>query len=239
MSRHAIVLYEGYHDRQFWSGWLKSRGWENQPPSTEGKILDPLGREVKKGKYALRRGASSAVLEPCDGWRNISKNFKTHLLNARPSRDPGRIDHLIPCFDDDIESRDHAASIRDRFAEVTGNAAPGETSWTYEGIRVDILHIRARSKSFGNRLDGLVADCYSRAHPDRASSIAEWIQSLPSPPPQTDKQTMWTIMAGWYPAKGCDAFLQESIWGDERTRRELENALEEIGATSIVEAMEA
>ncbi|MBK9385494.1 MAG: hypothetical protein IPN34_11855 [Planctomycetes bacterium] len=233
MSRYAIVLVEGYHDRAFWSGWLTARGWV----SAKG-ALDPSGKKVEGGRFAFRRGESFAVVMPCDGWSNIPSIFKTHVKAAQ-SPETGQIDHLIPCFDHDIAGKDHAASIRDRFQEVIGFRPPSGASWTHAGIRVDILHFRATSASFGPQLDGLVAECYDRAYPDRTQSVAAWTSNLPSPPQKTDKQTMWAIMAGWYAAKGCEAFLQESIWSDARMRQELERALEELGIAAVVAAMES
>lgn len=50
---------------------------------------------------------------------------------------------------------------------------------------------------------------------------------------------MWGIVAGWYAAKGCEAFLRESIWSDVDMRRELERALEELGMAAVAAAMEA
>ncbi|MBL8897401.1 MAG: hypothetical protein JNM84_07225 [Planctomycetes bacterium] len=239
MSRHSVVLCEGYHDRAFWSGWLTARGWESLKPPQGTTILDPLGRPVKAGRFAFRSGGNFAILEPCGGWARVSQVFSVHLGSTKMPEDSGQIDHLIPCFDDDIAGKDHAASIRNRFQEVTYFKPPQDCSWTHAGIRVDILHFRATSTSFGPRLDGLVAECYGRAHPDRAQSVEAWISNLPSAPQKTDKQTMWAIMAGWYAAKGCEAFLQESIWSDEKMRQELERALEELGIAAVAAAMEA
>jgi hypothetical protein len=50
---------------------------------------------------------------------------------------------------------------------------------------------------------------------------------------------MWAIMAGWYAARGCEAFLQEAIWSDEKMRQELERALAQLGITAVAAAMES
>ena len=56
-STQSVVLCEGYHDRAFWAGWLKTLGWfipakyGNQKDGY--KVVDPAGKKVIGGQFRI------------------------------------------------------------------------------------------------------------------------------------------------------------------------------------------
>jgi hypothetical protein len=65
MSQESVILCEGYHDRAFWGGWLKSLGCV--VPQANNKALatrivkDPWGRSVSSGQFGYHSPTGNFV----------------------------------------------------------------------------------------------------------------------------------------------------------------------------------
>ncbi|MBI5850327.1 MAG: hypothetical protein HZB39_04715 [Planctomycetes bacterium] len=237
MTRHGVVLCEGYHDRAVWSGWLTARGWKSMRPLS-GKALDPRGRELPKGAFAFRRGHAFVTLVPCGGWTEILRLFALEAQEAFvESGSPNAVDFIAACFDADIAGADHGQSIRDRWRKATGHAPPPRDDWRHEGIAVHVVRFTAGEARWRSSLDGLVARSFAEAYPARWRNVEAWLESREDKP-EPSKEAMWSVMAGWFPEQG-ESFLQHGIWHDQSIRDRLTAHLDELGITRVVEAMEA
>ena len=92
----SVIFCEGYHDRAFWSGWLKSLGC--RVPGNPGSVSDPWGRLVQGGQFAFLTAKNQFLrIVPCKGKTNIPDAFKIRLLgrNTHPVR------QIVLCVDRD------------------------------------------------------------------------------------------------------------------------------------------
>ncbi|MFO1053501.1 MAG: hypothetical protein U1F36_14910 [Planctomycetota bacterium] len=235
MSRHAILLCEGYHDRAFLSGWLEHvRGW-SKPESTSGRVRDPLGRPLAGGRFGFERNRAFAVVAPCGGWPAIRKCAGDHLAQAALNGDQtGNIDALIACYDDDVD-KDFERSMEDM---VRQSGQPSDRA----SLPVQVLRLRATDDRWHPSLGGLVAQAFAEAHPRRWPAVATWLASRDDgaqDASQDGKSAKWSVMAGWYARQGCDGFLRHEIWCDVAVRARLEQHLSALDFDRLAEQIEA
>lgn len=238
MSRHAVLLCEGYHDRAFWAGVLRERGWSDARDAS-GKAHDPLGKLVRDGRYAFRKNEHFVVVVPCLGAPNIAPAARQQFLAAK--LDTGRagcIDQVVACFDGDAGELGSVQSIRDRWKEAFGATPPSTPSWTQDGLRVDVLFLHSSDPRYSTSLDGLVASAFAEAQPERDHAIRSWLSDRPDPPAKPSKETMWSIMAGWFAEQGCDSFLQHGLWSDAAVRERVLLAVDRCQLTPMLDALE-
>lgn len=242
MSRHAVLLCEGYHDRAFWAGLLLSRGWKDAR-GTSGRARDPLGQPVTGGRFAYRWGDSGdrfVAVVPCSGKSEIGSSAQRQFADAKQdANSDGRIDHVVACFDADAGESRSIRSIGDRWREVWGGPPPSAPPWTQDGLRVDVVFLQASDDRFSKSLDGLVARAFADAHPERNASIRAWLSTRPDPPASPSKETMWSIMAGWFAEQGCESFLQNGLWSDPALKNQILLAVDRCQLTPMLDALEA
>jgi hypothetical protein len=111
-------------------------------------------------------------------------------------------------------------------------------SWTQDGVRVDVVFLRPTDRALPASLDGLVAEAFSLAHVDRHAAVEAWLASRPTPPAPS-KEAMWSIMAGWFAAQGCEAFLQHGLWSDSAVKANILAAADRCGLLAMLTAVEA
>jgi hypothetical protein len=65
--RNVAIYVEGYHDRDFLSGWLLGRGWKDpgQRRGARESIVNPVTRtDVKGGRYGFQSPTGSTFVGP-------------------------------------------------------------------------------------------------------------------------------------------------------------------------------
>ena len=251
----SIVLCEGVHDRAFWKGWLEHLGCQDARPKLPtggyGKALDPFGKDVAQGHFALRTASDAFVrIRPCNGDKGVLAELKKRLAE----RTTNGLRRLVVGLDLDNDVADSAADAertarlregiekRIRLADPTATST-GDGDFSLDGGDTIVSLVLwsaadAHTPELPRKqtLERLVCAAFRSAHPDRAAAVAAWLASRPAPPAASPKEHAWSHMAGWYADKNCDDFYQH-VWREDAVVRELKARLELSGAWQIASAL--
>jgi hypothetical protein len=263
-QRQSIVLCEGYHDRAFWSGWLRRLGCvDPASPLADGgrtDVLDPWGKPVRGGDYGFRSKSGEFVrVRPCHGCDGVMREARRLLSeeSKRVGQDPtaSQLSRLVIAIDPDTCAEDEGQSTGFRHQDLQvwvrkfdPAAARSESDdfALFQGV-VSVSLVRwetgdAECCGFPGTqcLERLVCAALVAACPTRGPAVQDWLDSRPDGPPAGPKEFSWSHMAGWYAEHGCQEFYSY-LWaaqtGDGRVREELEKRLRECGAWRIAEAL--
>lgn len=250
MSRHTILVVEGYHDRAFWAGWLAKRGWHDPGAVRDGSrrtVTDPLGKQVKGGgHFAFRRNNAFVRIVPAGGDSQVLPAAMQSLQSAQLDRAAtGAIDHVVMSLDADVGPAVTQDRIRDSLSRTIEPVTSTESPWHLcnHTIRVDVAFWQSReapTDNFANdTLEAVIAHALRSVRPAWWAAVETWLKSRPEPPQRTAKELTWSIMAGWFAEQGCESFLQNALWDDADLASAIVGELDDTGISHIVAAMEA
>ena len=240
-TSETVILCEGYHDRAFWKGWLESLGCTGPkgPPT-----FNPQDKKVARGQFAfLSRSQQFLRLVPCEGVDQVLKALRTYLkLRVRRvivTRD----------LDDDASApapgarlqaiHDSVGAIVRQEATAVSRNTSGDLELDPDGTLVStvVWHVAdppAPGLPAKQTLERLACAALCHVYPERAGAVDGWLSSRMNAPSAGPKEHAWSHMAGWYAARGCEAFYS-GLWKDEAVRSRLEELLRTTGAWRIAE----
>jgi hypothetical protein len=245
----AVILCEGYHDRDFWAGWLESLGC---PKPTPGSVRDTTGQPVSgHGHYGYWTHDRRFIrIVPCHG--------KTLVLSEARRRVEGRrvepvLSRLVLCVDPDtpagtptaltgLRSADVARMVHTIEPDAAQNPA-GDIELDAGATKVSLVRWEvpdddAPGVPRQQTLERLACSALIAAYPARGPAIAAWLANRPGADATGPKEHAWSHMAGWYADFGC-ALFYKNLWTDPKVSRELESRLKACGAWRIAEALTA
>jgi hypothetical protein len=255
MQRESVILCEGYHDRAFWDGWLRSLGCKvPQSSNLASKIIkDPWGSRVASGQYGYHSQSGEFVrIVPCHGDTFVPEVLRLRL-RERATRTVRRI---VVTYDADSDARTEPEavqgvqsahdSVRSILKEFDPHFATGPTGdYLLDGgntvVSVAIWwtpDAHAPGLPSKHTLERLVCAALGAAFPGRAQAVEQWLQSRPSGPPAGPKEHAWSNMAGWYAEQGCEAFYS-ALWGEPNVATELQSRLVKTGVWRIAQEVAA
>jgi hypothetical protein len=248
----SVILYEGFHDRAFWDGWLLFLGCDSRgfKPGTPGyPALDPWGDPVRRGQYAYRSKSGGFIrVRPCGGKGFILPEARVRLMQRATKRllrlvinvdvdtsAAGAITGPTGLRQQDVlyqaQQLDHQASMN----------SDGEIEIDKAATKIALIRWEAADPPgpglpTQQTLERLVSAALVAAYPDRAKPIQDWLDSRLLPPASHPKDHAWSHMAGWYAEHGCEAFYS-NLWNDPQIVSQLEVRLRASGAWQITETM--
>jgi hypothetical protein len=247
----SVILCEGYHDRNFWSGLLQSAGCIDPgiDPDRAARVLfkDPFGDTVAgKGQFGLASPSNGFVrVQPCHGLSNVLPALDV-LLSGLESRRTIRIVLVVDPDTDASEamggltidgvlqfvtSRRPAASLNQ-----DGDISLPESETLISLIRWECDDPQAPGLPAQQTLERLISASIAEAYPERAICVEGWLTNRHEPPELCGKEYSWSYMAGWYAENGCDDFMR-AIWSDGKVAQAMENRLRASGAWRIIEQL--
>jgi hypothetical protein len=246
-ERESIVFCEGYHDRAFWKGWLRTLGWTDpgeQPGQARKPFRDPFGGIVASGDFGFGHHGRFLRIKQCQGDENVMP-LATARINARATKG---LRHVVLCFDSDEpeSSADPTASRLHSFAglaaKLGGILAKGGRSFDLDDgtTTVSIVLWQAieparRGLPAKQTLERLVAAVIADVDPAKALAVAAWLDAHPVAEADP-KAYAWSYMAKWYTDGGCDRFY-EQMWEKPDLRPALEARLHAIGAGDVAASL--
>jgi hypothetical protein len=256
-QRESVILCEGYHDRAFWSGWLRHLRCKvpiNPNSAMAGKVvMDPWGMKVVGGQFGLLSKSDEFVrIVPCGGDDKIRPALRTRL-RERSTRELRR---LVVGYDADSDARKEpdasqgVQSAHDSVQNVLKEFDPHFTTdpnghYLRDGGTTVVSVVvwwapdpQAPGLPWKHTLERLVCAALNAALPGRDQAVEQWLQSRPGGPSAGAKEYAWSNMAGWYAEKGCEAFYSE-LWSDQQTVVALQSRLGQTGAWRIGQAVAA
>jgi hypothetical protein len=254
-EKESIVFCEGYHDRDFWAGWLERLGWVGPGLSaTTGarvELRDPWKKTVTR-TFGFARDRRFVRVLQCGGTQNVLRDALREL-GKRP-RD--ELHHVIVNLDSDATdggegpAEARLGELPERLKEIDHGtdpeAGPSPGSYKLGGVLVSGVVWRADDPETPGvptkqTLERLVASSLAAAYPERAAGVDAWLKASPHAAADGKGATLgkaytWSYMAKWYPELGRDGFYRQ-VWRNEAVAAQLESRLRAIGAWSIAEAL--
>lgn len=246
----SVVLCEGYHDRQFWKGWLMFLGCGDLlPPGQSAPVVDPWGLQVSRGDFGLQSKSEGFLrIRPCGGKNKILPAARFRL-RQRGSQSLGR---LVIGTDSDVEADDPTPLpvgpsdqaveqlVKEFDAEAVRNP---EGDWMLSDPASVVSVVRWTASDPHDAglpekqtLERLVCAAMVAAYPRRGPEVQGWLDSRSDPPAPDPKEHAWSHMAGWYATHGCENFYRQ-VWREPEVARQLEVRLRESGAWRIAETL--
>lgn len=244
MSR-AVLVCEGYDDRDFIGQWLRARGWlamgapGKSPPEVDGL-------RVNAGEHAFRRARGPViVVAPAGGDARVEARARDVLVShtTRP------VVALGVVLDADVEAEGAVGSprlarhgsgharldglVRRLQASVPpGTAAPLISGWAWCDAAAAQPTLPPKQT-----LERLAMAALVEAYPERAPAVAAFLAATPEGPPPTGKSYFWAHLAKWYPLAAGDGGIG-AIWRDEPVVAALCSRMQGVGADAWVRALE-
>jgi hypothetical protein len=250
----SVILCEGFHDRAFWSEWLRHLACSDQRfrPGPNGvRDRDPWGDPIGKGHFAFDSRSKAFIrIVPCGGKSNIIPAARNYLTWRHSQQLPRLVINVDPDtmagssvgvsgglkLSDVLnltQTFDPAASVNpDNEIELDGGATKVAV------IRWEANDPPADGIPHQQTLERLICAALVAAYPDRAIPVKTWLDSRLGSPPAGHKEHAWSYMAGWYADHGCDDFFGH-MWRDVKIASELESRLRAANAWRIVDALSA
>lgn len=242
----AVVLCEGYHDRDFWAGWLEHLGC---PEPEQGKVVDSQGEPVKgHGQFGYWTPSRRFVrIVPCHGKENVLRDARRRIGARRVDPVPS---HVVLCIDPDasdgpstatgLRTEDVLREVRAIDADAKQNEA-GDIELDAGATKVmlarwEVPNVAAAGVPVKQTLERLVCSALVTAYPARGPAVAAWLAARPDAPGAGPKEHAWSHMAGWYAKFGCSAFYK-ALWSDAKIVAELEARLKSCGAWRVAEEL--
>jgi hypothetical protein len=221
VTRYAVALVEGFHDRDFFAGLLTRRGWmiPREQGRSDGQVISPGGEVLKGGRHGYRFDATNAFLEVrrCGGDRDIIPAAK-RLIQSLSSSQSNQADHLILCWDADVRAESMIEAVRHllRDQQSLDSTPPFTLQKSGLPLRVDLCFwgVADQLPMRNGCLEAVVYAASIDAHPPRSEALDNWMKSRPNAPAVVAKNYMWSLMAGWHADRGCEDFLRQAIWQD-------------------------
>lgn len=255
-KKESIVFCEGYHDRDFWAGWLPRLGWSDARPINEktgelGRASDPFGKPVVGGKFVFVKDRRFVRVKECKGAKLVVGDALKRIGQADP------LHHVIINLDSDATdggdgpAEKRLASLQGDLKAKAGRADReprlGPHSYRLDSAIVSAVTWRVNDPPempgvpAKQTLERVVAASLAAAYPERALSVDPWLRAEPLAAVDGQgsilgKAYTWSYMAKWYPERGRDCFYR-LIWEDAKVADELESRLRATGAWSIAEAL--
>lgn len=259
----SVVLCEGYHDRAFWAGWLRSLRCTDLAQQSQSRsdarirVGDPWDVPVTAGQYGYHSRSEKFIrLVPCGGDRRKILREATERLNEEHQRfregaAQPRLMRLVLAIDSDLYADGGIGKTGFRHQDLL--AWLKNLGFAYEEREPGVLVLFDGRTSLSlvrweagdaprpglpnqQTLERLVSAAVTAAYPQRAPAVQQWVDSRPDGPPPGPKEFAWSYMAGWYAEFGCQAFYEE-VWRDERIAEELTARLTACGAWRVAEAL--
>jgi hypothetical protein len=247
MTGESLVYCEGYYDRAFWKGCLEHLGCENlfEPGGT---VKDPWGLRVSEGHFGfLNQRREFVRVVPCHGKEQILPAVRNRLLQ----RVTKHAEHIVINWDADTfeVGTPEEASPNDRLRDILGSMQEGATpnavgDYQLEGEPTTtislVLWSTPDAPSAGGpakqTLERLCCAALREVYPVRSDAVARWLATLEGGPTDNPKSFSWSYMAGWFPDRGCEAFL-EQLWKDVAVAQALQDRLKRTGAWRVVQEL--
>jgi hypothetical protein len=207
-------------------------GLAGPPPAKKGG--DPDGKEVGAGHHGYWTQSNNFIrIVPCHGDDKVMRELES-VLKQRATRP---FTHLLVNLDgDDMDGaviRDRRHSVLDRTRKSDPNAALDSSVIVLSGdARVVPVIWEAHDADAAiegipcqNTLERLVCAAICAAYPERGAIVTRWLASRGSTVAGPEhKAHAWSMMAGWFPDRGCDDFYS-AVWQEQPIRAELEKRL--------------
>jgi hypothetical protein len=255
MSREAesILLCEGYHDRAFLDGWLRSReckSWKDKPypPNNDNKLGG--------GQFAFQTPKQRWVrVVPVEGEGNLLRKANVFLQEAKTRP----ISRIVLVWDVDRPVQGGEESRRqsfERWAIERGAEAASSSDFHLPPDLGDttlallLWHLGDPSVAEPTdpalpdlppqqTLERLVCAAIRDTDPDRCRDVVRWLCTRSSPPKEEKRHKTHVAfhMAGWFSDWGYEGFFK-ALWDDyPAVRPALEARLSAIGATRVIDAV--
>jgi hypothetical protein len=242
-ASESILVCEGFQDRAFLTGWLKTRGMQPWMESERPKPYPPNDDKPLRGAGHYAFGPSPWVrVVPAKG--DVTKVLAEADVFVKKAPTRG-LDHLICVVDvDDVEKR----NVRQTFAtwaEARG-AQLANGTWTLQSslgstrLSLMLWHCDDAGDDVPAQqtLERLVCCALREVYPDRVQSVVGWLAARPGPPgdEKPHKTHAAANMAGWYAERGSESFF-EAVWEDKDVSAALLDRLERGGAKAVLDAV--
>lgn len=261
---HRLILCEGYDDRSFLAGFL-----QHHCQCTERAPDDRRPSKYGRGGYVFFATEESHEIHvlPCGSVSQVLKAFKNRMQEIASGVD-SEVDFLTIFTDHDTlpDGREFVAagnsspfikpgSIKDlldgaeiKYQESADGRVP---QWYVEKAdksqcALALLHIRTHDPASRpglpskQTLERLVCLAIAKGHPDRPSTVTDWLGSRKDKPTHTDRQESkehaYSYLAGWYASDGCDYFFRH-IWEQAQPREHLVQEMRDTGILQTIESM--
>lgn len=247
--RNVAIYVEGYHDRDFLSGWLRHRGWKDPGQRARGResVMNPVtAKDVKGGRFGFLSPTSSTFVEviPSHGDEKLLDDVGRKVKRAVPP-DPDEIVVVLDVDDSSLAagSARREQSVYDRLLRSDARTTREGTTWRlHSGVSVQLALWACEAESRhgvpdAHTLERIVCAAVAEVYPERAVAVQEWLDGRPAPPRSTAKAHSWSFMAGWYADLGCAAFLS-SLWIDSSVAAALDALLATSGLEAILRSYE-
>jgi hypothetical protein len=246
----AVVLVEGYDDRDFWRGLLLRLGCQARVRApTEHHGASPAFTFETPSKGLVRvlpyNQAANAGIPKGTELSEIVK-LKLKERGHKPMR------RLVISPDADTHPTLEAArqSVRRLVKGASGDAEEtdeGDFLIDKGGLVVSTLFVHADAVRDGEgrlppgvpaqpALEQLACAALSRVYRERAEAVGTWLFARPSPVGKDHKAHAWSFYAGWSTGHGTGDFYG-SLWRDEAVGPALEDLLRKQGAWRVIEAL--
>ena len=250
MTRDVHVLCEGYHDRDFLSGWFEHvAAWAD--PTNGGRTPLTLfaGEKPLKGSHVFQfQGATCRVSVARMGGRDHLRTRLSAWLKEIATLESAGYSGIVVVADGDHLPSDASDPVEDfvRQALVVAGSPPiGGLPWIHRGVSLDVVSMRAGSASDvqnlpeRENLERVVATAFARAYPLRYRAMVDWLSKRPDRPATSSKTWTWSIMAAWFADQGCTDFLRHAIWQDKLMCEQLKTVLAATRLPQVEAALRA
>lgn len=248
--RNVAIYVEGYHDRDFLSGWLLHRGWKDPGKRKSGRepnIVNPVtGKDVRGGRFGFLSPKESTFVEivPGHGDGKLLDEIGRKARRVEPP-DP---DELVIVLDiDDSRLAEGAArreqSVDARLLRSDDHMTREGSVWTLSsGVVVRLALWACEAESChgvpdAHTLERIVCAAIATAYPTRAAAVQAWLDGRPDVPSRSAKAHSWSYMAGWFAELNCAKFLS-NLWNDPKIAATLEELLAASGLDAILRSFE-
>jgi hypothetical protein len=249
-EKESVVFCEGFHDRDFWAGWLPRLGWTDA--RVDGKCVDPWTTLVVGGEFGFAKNRRFVRVQECKGAQHVIED----ALNRMKRRNVKALRHVIINLDSDATddgvgpAERRLEGLSGKLRMIFGGTEPellAPNSYQVDGVRVSAVIWRAEDHPetpgvpAKQTLERLVAASLAAADRDRAAGVDHWLLALPEAAVDGQKSILgkaytWSYMAKWYPDRGRDGFYR-LIWEDDKVSQQLERRLRASGAWAIGESL--
>ncbi len=245
----AVILCEGYYDRDFWAGWLESLGC---PKPVPGSVHDTGGQPVSgHGHYGYwTKDRRFIRIVPCHGKEILLSEARRRIEGRHVDPVPSR---LVLCVDPDTQAAGPTSVTGLRIADVerlvhaielsAAQSPDGDIDLDNGATKVSLVRWEvpdadAPGVPRQQTLERLACSALIAAYPARGPAIAAWLANRPDAAAAGPKAHAWSHMAGWYADLGCSAFYK-NLWSDPKVVQELESRLKACGAWRVAETLTA
>jgi len=256
-KKESVIFCEGFHDRDFWAGWLERRlGWSD--PGVDAAhggrkpFKDPFGKTVAQGHFGFVKAQRFVRVQECRGTEHVL----VHALDRLRRRATDALHHVVINLDSDAtdcgpgpaeERLKHLrAQLKAMNAGNDPEAGPFPNSFRLDGVLVSSVVWRVDDPETPGvptkqTLERVVAASLAAADPEKAAGVEAWLKAAPGAEVDgqeaiVGKAYTWSHMAKWHPSLGRDGFYRH-IWTIDAVAAQLDHRLRALGARAVAEAL--